>query len=122
MKNGTFHPLFMITVVFCAFLLGLLSGRLLPMRTRSLPIGTVQASTALEANAEKSESIGIININTASAEDLSLLPGIGPALAERIIAYRQTAGSFQTIEDLLNVKGIGNTIFSRISKYITTGG
>lgn len=124
MKNGRFHPLLMITAVFCAFLLGLLSGRLLPMRSRSLPNTAVQtsASFVLETATEKAETIGVININTASAEDLSLLPGIGPTLAERIVAYRQTAGNFQSIEDLLNVKGIGNTIFSGISKYITTGG
>ena len=48
-----------------------------------------------------------VNINTASAEELTELPGIGPAKADAIIKYRQDIGPFQAIDDLLNIKGIG---------------
>ncbi|MEZ5591122.1 MAG: ComEA family DNA-binding protein [Gammaproteobacteria bacterium] len=48
-----------------------------------------------------------VNINTASADELTALPGIGPAKADAIIKYRQDIGPFQTIDDLLNIKGIG---------------
>jgi competence protein ComEA len=50
---------------------------------------------------------GLIRINVASATDLEDLPGVGPVLAERIVAHRDSVGSFGTVEDLLDVPGIG---------------
>lgn len=61
-----------------------------------------------------------ININTANAEELALLPGIGEKLSENIISYRTKHGSFQTIEEIKNVPKIGNSIFEKIKNYITT--
>lgn len=55
-----------------------------------------------------------VNINTAEQTELETLPGIGPSLAQRIIEYRETNGNFQKIEDLQNVKGIGNSKYSNI--------
>lgn len=52
-------------------------------------------------------SDGLVNINTAEAGELDSLPGIGPALAERIIKYRERNGSFASLEDLMQVPGIG---------------
>ncbi|AQS59925.1 ComEA family DNA-binding protein [Desulforamulus ferrireducens] len=62
---------------------------------------------------------GKVNINTASAAELDSLPGIGPALAERIIQYRQTNGLFQEPRDLLNVSGIGEKKFAELEHLIT---
>jgi competence protein ComEA len=62
--------------------------------------------------------LGKININTADAETLMRLPHIGQVLAQRIIAYRQDHGSFKHIEDICNVKGIGDTIFAAIKDAI----
>ena len=61
-----------------------------------------------------------LNINTASTEELQQLPGIGPALANRIVKYREENGPFTQIEDLMQVKGIGNKMYLKISTTIST--
>lgn len=61
-----------------------------------------------------------ISINTATKEELMTLPGIGEAKAQEIIDYRNTNGGFNTIEDLKNISGIGDSIFAKIKDYITT--
>lgn len=64
---------------------------------------------------------GKININTASAEELDKLPGIGPSLAKAIIDYRVKNGPFKTIEEINDVKGIGDALFAKIKDQITVG-
>lgn len=64
---------------------------------------------------------GLININTAGLALLDSLPGIGPAIAQRIIDYRQQHGDFEKIADIVNVSGIGPATFSKIKDLITTG-
>ena len=64
------------------------------------------------------ESTLPVNINTATAEELDVLPGIGPALAERIIAYREAHGPFAAPEDLLEVKGIGEAVLDGLRDQI----
>ena len=59
-----------------------------------------------------------VNINTAAAEELTALPGVGEALAERIIAYREEHGRFRAAEDLLEVKGIGESKFAEMKDWI----
>lgn len=59
-----------------------------------------------------------VNINTASAEELDTLPGIGPAMAKRIIEYRETEGSFAAPEDLKKVRGIGEAKFQKLKDKI----
>ena len=60
-----------------------------------------------------------ININTASEAQLQLLPRIGPALARRIVAYRQQHGPFRRKQDLIKVKGIGPKSFQQLKELIT---
>ncbi|MFH0883083.1 MAG: helix-hairpin-helix domain-containing protein [bacterium] len=60
-----------------------------------------------------------VDINQASIEELESLPGIGPVMAERIVEWRRIHGSFQRLEDLKLVKGIGDKTFRRISPLVT---
>lgn len=60
-----------------------------------------------------------ININTASIEDLIRLPGIGSVRAEQIVTFREVHGPFQTKEDIMQVSGIGEKTFQKLSEYIT---
>lgn len=59
-----------------------------------------------------------INLNTATAEQLEALPGIGPALAQRIVEYRQMQGRFQSVDELLEVRGIGTKRLENIRPYV----
>lgn len=63
----------------------------------------------------------IINLNTATAEELQTLPGIGASRAQDIVAYRKANGPFEHIEDIQQVSGIGEGIFAEIEPYITVG-
>ena len=79
--------------------------------------------TATEGVKEKEEPRevslnGLVNINTADAELLMTLPGIGEVRAAAIIEHRQREGDFEKIEDVMNVKGIKTGIFSKISNLI----
>lgn len=65
---------------------------------------------------------GRVNINTATQAELESLPGIGPTLASRIIAYRQEHGAFTRLEDLQKVSGIGEGLFNKIKDLITIEG
>lgn len=61
----------------------------------------------------------LININTATQAELESLPRIGPAIAQRIIDYRNANGAFTSIEQIMNVKGIGSATFEAIKDFIT---
>ena len=64
----------------------------------------------------------VIDINQATAEDFQKLPGIGPGLAGRIVAYRKKHGPFRRVEDLLVVRGIGHKKWKAIRPYLKVGG
>lgn len=74
-------------------------------------------------NTKITKNIGesnLVNINTATEEELEALPGIGSSKAKAIIEYREKNGEFKTIEDLKNVEGIGTKMYEAIKEYITT--
>lgn len=62
--------------------------------------------------------ISKININAANKEELMLLPGIGPVYAEKILEYRRDKGCFKDIEEIMNIKGIGEKKFEKIKERI----
>ena len=64
------------------------------------------------------ESQRPIDVNTASEEELELIPGIGPAMAQRIITWREEHGPFERVEDLLNVRGIGVKTLEKLRPYV----
>ncbi|MDQ0300349.1 comEA protein [Salibacterium salarium] len=72
-----------------------------------------------EAEQEEPESIYPVNINTAGDETLQEITGVGPAIAENIIDYRETNGSFQSIEEIMNVNGIAEGRFADMNEEIT---
>ena len=82
------------------------------MQIKVLALTTTSANP--KVNAATKTSGDVININTADESELDKLPGIGPAMAKRIIEYRQTNGNFQTIEDIKNVRGIGEAKFNKM--------
>ena len=79
------------------------------------------AQKAPAAKADTSPAPAVVNLNTATAEQLDSLPGVGPKVAARIIEYRQKNGPFKKIEDLMNVRGIGEKNFLKIRNRLTVG-
>lgn len=81
-----------------------------------------QAQQVAGATTTSSENIGNkININTADATELDKIPGIGPARAADIITYRESHGGFKSIEEIKNIKGIGDKTFESMKDLITVG-
>ena len=78
-----------------------------------------QSPAAEQAAGTKAGASAPVNLNTASASQLESLPGIGARTAERIVEYRQKNGNFKKIEELMNVRGIGEKSFLRIKDRIT---
>lgn len=64
-------------------------------------------------------SVMTVSINTGTLEQLDSLPGVGPSTAQSIIDYRNANGLFQSVEEIMNVKGIGEAKFEKMKEYIT---
>lgn len=83
---------------------------------------TVFATATLVGAAESGDGAGVVNINTAGTEQLELLPRVGPALAGRIVDFREANGPFQTKGEIVAVKGIGERSFEMLEPYLVTDG
>ena len=77
-------------------------------------------NTEIKDNISNNNKESLININTASKEELQTIKGIGDSKADSIVKYREKNGFFKTIEDIKNVEGIGATLYETIKVYITT--
>ncbi len=83
---------------------------------------TLLALINLAPLAAAESASGVVNINQASKDELALLPRVGPALAERIIAYRESNGRFEQAEDLILVRGIGEKTFALMERHVAVQG
>ena len=108
-KNKSRRPwaLWAVTVALLAAVLGWYALDGGPHEVRSEPLDAASIAGA-----------GPLDINTATADELDGLPGIGPALAQRIIHRRETAGPFRDGEDLQSVEGIGPATYEALAPYI----
>ena len=128
MKNKVSVLLAVVTALFVGFTLGLFVGRnsgsgtvtlAVPAQMQTAP--TTAATAPTQTVPEETVSFPV-NINTADADTLTALPGIGRVLAERILAYRQQNGSFRAVEEIMKVEGIGEKKAEAILDLITVGG
>jgi comEA protein len=71
---------------------------------------------------ESAQPTGVVNINTATLDQLQMLPRVGPALAGRIVDFREANGEFRTVDEIVAVKGIGERSFENLEPFIVTSG
>ena len=120
MKNQSIWLLVVIEILFLALLVGFFLGR--NTGDNPIQVSTKPKITETVPPAPSSTAMEPININTASVEELTKLPGIGEVLAGRIIKYRQTHGPFQSLSELTLVEGIGLEKLNALKDYATIGG
>ena len=132
MKKWGISLLVLVILLPAVFLIGFSLGR----RTAEAPVtvfypepAEVSLSPAPVSPEQNSEPVSsetvpdlTVNINTATAEELSSLDGIGEILAQRILDYREEHGDFTSPEEIMQVSGIGQKKYAQIASHITVGG
>lgn len=90
------------------------------LRRATLALVVIALAAGLAAAAES--TTGVVNVNTATIDQLTLLPRIGPALAQRIVDFRTANGQFSSPDELVAVKGIGERMLEGLKPYVTVKG
>ena len=116
MKKGK-SVLLWICAAWLFLTLGIFIGRNQKEKYLMIPDGALVQDVLIKETTD-----GLLDINAATKAQLMALPGIGEVLADRIISYREEAGRFNSVEDLLNVPGIGDKKLEEIVYLIKTGG
>ena len=88
---------------------------------KCLQVLTLALALSLSATAAERAPQRPVNLNTATVTELMQLPHIGAKTAERIVAFRKQHGGFRRVEELMNVKGIGEKSFTRLKPHLSTG-
>ena len=119
MKNPWKYSLFLLPILLFFFLAGFLCGR----NWNPVPIVSTEiTSKSRQITESEQQQALLLDINRATIHEFTVLPGIGEALATRIVEYRTENGPFPDCDSLLNVKGIGKDTLRKILPYITAGG
>lgn len=92
------------------------------MKARIILTVALAALLAGEALAATAATVPQVNINTASEQELQLLPRVGPALAKRVVEFRTANGPFKAPEELTRVKGVGEKTFALLAPYLAVSG
>ena len=82
----------------------------------------ISGPAAVEKPVSKVALQGTVNINTADAVQLTMLPGIGVKTADSIVSYRSSTGSFASVDDLVKVKGVGSKTLEKLKPYLSLKG
>jgi competence protein ComEA len=85
----------------------------------SLSVPSLAQDKEKPAGKAAAPAAAVVNLNSATQAQLESLPGVGAATAKRILEYRQKNGSFKKIEELMNVKGIGEKAFLKLKPHVT---
>ena len=102
-------------VAVCAALMGAWLGA-----AQGVP--AAEAEQAAKASSGNAKLVGVVNVNTATPEQLELLPGVGPARARAIVAHRDRIEGFKEPADLLGVKGIGARALEKMRPFVALDG
>lgn len=97
----------------------LTDGQMIKILTEEEAGKSGEASALEDPDPKASDKDGRINLNTAKAEELMALPGIGAAKAQSILSYRDEKGGFSSTEEIMDITGIKEGVYSKIKDYIT---
>lgn len=138
MKKSGYRAMIWIFTLFLAFCAGFFLARMTQSPAvviQRVPASTLPPVTQMATVPESEPSVPptqttaaptqaplLVDLNTATYEELLALPGIGPKTAEKILAYRQEQGGFQEVYQLIEVNGIGEKKMEALLPYITVGG